>query len=214
MAVVPPSCAIDHLVLACADLAQGAAFVRERLGADAQPGGRHLLMGTHNALLRLGARVYLELIALDPAGAAQRPRWFALDTPAVRERAAAGPFLLTWVARTDDIDRAVALAPTAGKVIALSRGEFRWRIAIPEDGGLCVDGVLPTLIHWEGDAHPAAALPDAACELVRLDLSHPQADELAATLGDLGMSGPVRLNAGPIGISARIRSPRGQVELR
>lgn len=208
------SCRIDHLVLACADLAQGAAFVRERLGVEVQPGGRHLLMGTHNALLKLGPRTYLELIANDPEGAAQRPRWFALDTPAVRERAAAAPFLLTWVARTDDIVRAVALAPAAGKVIALSRGPFNWRIAIPDDGSLCLDGVLPTLIQWHGDAHPAAALPDAGCELVRLGLSHPKAGELAAALGALGLGGPVQLGSGPVEISARIRTPQGPVDLR
>lgn len=208
------SCRIDHLVLACADLAQGAAFVRERLGVEAQPGGRHLLMGTHNALLKLGPRVYLELIANDPEGAAQRPRWFALDAPAVRERAAAAPFLLTWVVRTDDIVRAVAVAPAAGKVIALSRGPFNWRIAIPDDGSLCLDGVLPTLIQWDGDAHPAAALPDAGCELVRLELSHPKAGELAATLSALGLGGPVQLGSGPAEISARIRTPQGPVDLR
>jgi hypothetical protein len=211
---VATTCRIDHLVLACADLAQGASFTRERLGVEVQPGGRHLLMGTHNALLKLGPRVYLELIAIDPDGAAQRPRWFALDTPAVRERAAAGPFLLTWVARTDDIAGAVALRPALGKVLALTRGEFGWRIAIPDDGSLCLDGVLPTLIQWDGDAHPAAALPEAGCELVRLDLSHPRADELAAALGDLGLRGPVQTEAGPVGISARIRAPLGYVELR
>ena len=209
-----PACRIDHLVLACADLAQGARFVRERLGVEVQPGGRHLLMGTHNCLLRLGPRVYLELIAIDPDGAAQRPRWFALDAPTVRERAAAGPFLLTWVASTDDIAGAVAPRPALGRVLALTRGEFAWRIAVPDDGGLCLDGALPTLIQWEGDAHPAAALPESGCELVRLDLSHPRADELAAALADLGLSGPVQTGAGPAGISARIRAPLGDVELR
>lgn len=208
-----PSCRIDHLVLACADLAQGAEHVRTRLGVEVQPGGKHVLMGTHNALLKLGPRTYLELIAIDPEGTAQRPRWFGLDTAAVRARMAKGPFLLTWVVACSDVAAAAALDPTFGEVIAASRGAFSWRITVPADGRLNFEGVLPTLIQWNRDAHPAAALPDAGCELVRLDLSHPKADELAATLIGLGLCGLAQLRAGPVGISTRIRVPRGHVEL-
>lgn len=208
------SCRIDHLVLACADLVQGAAHVRERLGVDVQPGGKHVLMGTHNALLKLGPRTYLELIAIDPDGQVQRPRWFALDAPAVRKRLAQRPVLLTWVARTDDIEAAVGRAPASGAILALSRGAFRWRIAVPDDGGMNFDGVLPTLIQWEGDVHPALDLPDAGCELMRLALSHPQAAELGALLGDLGFEGPMQMASGPPGLAAVIRSPLGLVELR
>ena len=74
--------ALDHLVVVCRDLAQGAAWLRERTGVEPQPGGKHKLMGSHNALLRLGARTYLELLAIDPAAAQPaRPRWFGLDAP-------------------------------------------------------------------------------------------------------------------------------------
>jgi catechol 2,3-dioxygenase-like lactoylglutathione lyase family enzyme len=207
------SARIDHLVLACADLAQGARYVRERLGVEPQPGGRHLLMGTHNALLKLGPRVYLELIAIDPHGAAQRPRWFALDAPAVRERMARGPFLLAWVARTGDIDAAVAALPALGRILSLSRGAFRWRIAVPDDGSVDFDGMMPTLIQWEGDAHPADGLAEAGCELLRLQVSHPQADALAERLQSLGVAGSVELDAGPARLAAQVASPRGVVEL-
>jgi hypothetical protein len=170
-------------------------------------------MGTHNALLRLGSRVYLELIAIDPEGSAQWPRWFALDAPAVRERMTREPFLITWVARIDDIDAAVCAVPALGRVLALSRGAFRWRIAVPDDGGTNFDGVLPTLIQWEGDAHPADGLAEAGCELLRLELSHPRADELAAQCRRLGVAGAVELDTGPPRLAARIASPRGAVEL-
>lgn len=210
----PAACRLDHLVVACADLAQGARFIRERLGVDAQPGGAHVLMGTHNALLRLGTRVYLELIAIDPAGSAQRPRWFALDTPAVRERVAREPFLITWVARTGDIAAAARAVPALGRILALSRGAFRWRITVPDDGSMNFDGALPTVIQWEGDAHPADGLMDAGCELLRLRLSHPQADALEAQCRRLGVAAAVTLDAGPPRLAARIASPRGEVELR
>ena len=205
---------IDHLVLACADLAQGGRFVRERLGVDVQPGGRHALMGTHNALLKLGPRTYLELIAVDPGGCAQRPRWFGLDTPAVGRRAARQPFLLTWVARTGDIAEAVARVPMLGTILALSRGAFSWRIAVPDDGSLCFDGVLPTLIQWDGEPHPAAGLPDEGCELVGVALSHLRAADIAPLFRELAVGGAVQLSAGPLDLAALIRAPHGVIELR
>jgi len=210
--VTPPS-RIDHLVLACADLAQGAAHLRERLGVEVQPGGRHLLMGTHNALLKLGPRTYLELIAVDPAGSAQRPRWFGLDTPLVRARMAKGPFLLTWVAACGDIVAAAALDPGFGEVIAASRGAFSWRITVPADGGLNRDGVVPTLIQWNGEAHPCDGLEDRGCALRELQLRHPQARRIEALLGGLKLEGPLVLREGQARIAAWVDTPRGVAEL-
>jgi hypothetical protein len=208
------SCGVDHLVLACADLAQGAGFVRERLGVEVQPGGRHLLMGTHNALLRLAPRTYLELIALDPEGRATRPRWFGLDTPAVRARMAAGPFLLTWVAACSDIDAAAALDPRFGETIAASRGAFLWRITVPADGSLNCGGAMPTLIQWHGQAHPCDGLEDRGCALRGLDLRHPQAQGIEPLLAALRLQGSVTLRPGEPAIVARLATLRGEVELR
>ena len=80
-----PPAELDHLVVAAANLAAGIAFVAELTGVTPQPGGKHVAMGTHNALMRLGERAYLEVIAIDPDGATPpRPRWFDLDDVALR----------------------------------------------------------------------------------------------------------------------------------
>jgi len=210
---VSASCRIDHLVLACADLAQAAAHVRALLGVEVQPGGRHALMGTHNALLKLGPRTYLELIAIDPGGAAQRPRWFGMDTAAVRTRMASGPFLLTWVAACSDVVAAAALDRGFGEVIAASRGAFSWRITVPADGSLNRDGVVPTLIQWNGQAHPCDGLAESGCSLRELELRHPAAAQLEPLFASLQLHGPVRLRAGAAAITARIATPRGVTEL-
>src|SRR4051812_12900340 len=52
-------CQLDHLTVTAPTLAQGAAFVRDALGAELQPGGEHPRMGTHNLLLRLGDTLFL-----------------------------------------------------------------------------------------------------------------------------------------------------------
>ena len=83
-------------------------------------------MGTHNSLLKLGERCYLELIAIDPEAAAPaRPRWFDLDRPAMRALLAQQPRLIHWVARTDDIEAARRASPIdPGPVHAMSRGRL------------------------------------------------------------------------------------------
>ncbi len=208
-----PASRIDHLVLACADLAQGARFVRERFGVEPQPGGKHPAMGTHNALLSLGPRQYLELIAIDPEGRATRPRWFGLDTLPVRERIARAPVLLTWVAACDDIAAAAVLASDCGEVIAASRGAFSWRITVPADGRLDMEGVAPTLIQWDGDAHPGDGLADRGCALRQLRLTHPQPQRLEGLLAALQLDGPIRIDGGAAALAATIATPRGPVEL-
>jgi len=122
----------DHLVVAAATLEQGEDHLESLLGVRPQRGGKHVAMGTHNSLLKLGERSFLEVIAIDPDGAAPaRPRWFALDTDALQASLREAPRLIHWVARTDDIDAARRVSPSIRATstrwrAALSRGESRF----------------------------------------------------------------------------------------
>ena len=91
---------LDHLVIAARTLEEGADFIAAKLGIEMTGGGAHPLMRTHNRLLNLWGGAYLEVIAVDPDAAAietPRPRLFALDNLAQRERLEAGPQLVHWV---------------------------------------------------------------------------------------------------------------------
>jgi hypothetical protein len=211
--------AIDHLVVAARSLDAGEAWAESRLGCTLVGGGRHPLMGTHNRLLGLGDRVYLEVIAVDPDASPSRPRWFSLDTPAMHARLEQGPALIHWVARTDDIVALASASPVdVGEIIAMSRGDHRWRITVPRDGSLPAGGVFPSLILWEG-SRPTAALPESGCRLESLDIAHPRARSLVEALRSMGLPAdpPLRAvdDASDAGerLAARIRTPGGLVTL-
>lgn len=214
---------LDHIVIACAELDDGVDWIERQLGVRPAPGGQHVAMGTHNALLRLGVRTYLEVIAIDPNGIAPaRPRWFALDEPEMQAQLAVGPRLITWAVRSESLANACARVPDLGEILPMSRGDFHWKIAVPETGSLAWGGVLPTAIQWmpadDGAVHhPCDVLEDSGCELVRLQLSHPAA--VLGTSGIMGMfralkiMGPVDLAPGPKMLAATIRTPAGEVAL-
>jgi hypothetical protein len=204
-----PRAHIDHLVITSPSLAVGVAHVRRALGVAPQPGGQHPKMGTHNCFVRLGERVYLEVIAVDPAAPRPgRPRWFALDEPAPAPRLAA------WVARSDDIRAAVLASPAdLGKIEAASRGNLSWLITIPEDGGLVLGGVAPQLIQWPEGVHPTSTLPDSGCSLIRLEAFHPEPDKVRAVLRAIGFEGELGVSPLPAGgrpyLVAHIETPAG-----
>lgn len=145
-------------------------------------------MGTHNALLRLGATAYLEVIAPDPAAPEPgRARWFELD----RLRPDAVPKLATWVARTDDVVSTTAACHAEfGNIEPMSRGSLEWLITIPPGGRLVADGAVPMLIQWLVDEHPAAKLEDKKCSLVGLTIFHPDSSWVSGVLDCLGLGSP------------------------
>lgn len=210
--------ALDHVVLAARTLEEGAQWLEERTGIATVPGGRHALMGTHNRLMSLGEEAYLEIIAVDPqAPPPGRPRWFALDSEAMRSRLAQGPALVHWVARTTDLGAARQHSPEeVGEILALARGDYRWHIGVAPDGSLPGGGAFPTLIAWEGERHPARDLPATGCRLEALHIRSPAWRQVHAALVRLGMAenGPVHFAAGDaVGLSAILRTPRGFVIL-
>jgi Glyoxalase-like domain len=211
----PLAVAPDHLVVVAQELPQGCDWVEERLGVRPQPGGKHVAMGTHNALLSLGARLYVEVIAVDPDGLKpNRPRWFDLDEPRMRAALAEGPHLAHWVARTDDIDGAAARVPDLGVPTVMARGDMTWRITIPDDGHRPGRGLVPTIIQWPGTAHPTDRMPDSGCRLVAVAGEHPDPALVRAELAELGLSETMKVTYGKSPrIAAMIRTSRGVATL-
>lgn len=197
------ACSIDHLTITAPTLEAGTAWVEAALGVRLQPGGQHLRMGTHNHLLRLGPSLYLEVIAPDPAlPSPPRPRWFGLDDLP----ADAAPRLATWVARSGDIEAAVAAASVVdpGPPTPMERGALQWLITIPADGRLRLGGLAPALIQWLTPQHPAAGLEDRGCVLTRLEARTPEPARVKASLAALGLDGAVAVSALAAGQAPRL----------
>ncbi len=208
--------AFDHLIVAAATLEQGEDFIESRTGARPRRGGKHVAMGTHNSLLKLGPRIYLEVIAIDSEGAVPaRARWFELDRPEMQALLHASPRLINWAARTGDIEvarRTCTVDP--GPAYAMSRGEYNWRITVPDDGHLPAGGVLPTLISWPDARHPTDAMPDARVRLATLAASHPEPGRMHTALAALGLNEALQVTfAAKIRLAAMLHTPRGTVTL-
>ena len=120
-----------------------------------QRGGKHVAMGTHNSVLKLGAKAYIEVIAIDPQASIARPS--ALVRPghgrasvdAARDAAADS------LGRAHDRHRRGAHAPCRpirAWCWPCRAAAFSWRITVPADGSLPAGGVLPTLIQWADSA--------------------------------------------------------------
>lgn len=196
---------LDHLALAAETLEAGVAHVEAALGVTLAGGGQHPLMGTHNRLLGLGD-LYFEVIAIDPSAPRPAfPRWFDLD------RFAGRPRITNWICRCADLEAELALSPPGtGAPVALSRADFRWRMAVPADGVLPFGNAFPALIQWEGPAHPAPRLPESGVRLDRLEIAHPEAGALAAALAGRLDDPRVALVPGAPAMRAAFDTPHGR----
>lgn len=201
----------DHLVFAAPVLEDAIDAGLETLGVRAAPGGRHPRWGTHNALLSLGAGVYLELIAPDPGrGTESLPSAFGLD-------AITAPRLVTWAVRSFDIERDARDArehgiPLGGILVGRRErpggGTLTWRLTDPEVRH--DDGIVPFLIDWGGSLHPAGDAPDAGV-LVDLRATHPDPEAVCRHVEALGVR--LEVTKGPPGLVATVRTERGDVAI-
>ena len=202
---------IDHLIYGVPDLTDAVDQLERRFGVRAAPGGKHLGVGTHNALLAVGPRTYLEVLAPDPDQPPPvNPRPFGLDT-------LKGAQLIGWAVGCDDMDEAIAGARAAGydpgDAIDMTRTTpegitLRWRLTLNAVAG----GPVPFLIDWDGSDHPAASAPAGLC-LDALVIEHPDPSGLEAVLRALSAATAVK-PAGEPALVAHITGPHGTQELR
>ena len=202
---------IDHLIYAAPDLAAAVADLEDRFGVRAQAGGRHPGLGTHNALLALGPRTYLEIIAVDPG-------W---PGPSEHRLFAAGDLarsaLVGWALTCDDIDQAVARARSRGydpgeigdgQRVASAGTVLRWRAT----GATPADDLVPFLISWGDTEHPARSAPPGL-SLTSLRIEHPDPASLTPALTALGAGIDVTPAAAPA-LVATLTGPAGTKVLR
>ena len=187
--------ALDHILLGCSDLDKGIDFVERNTGVRAAFGGVHPGRGTRNALLSLGEKHYLEVIAPDPA----QPG--AHDPSGLQKLTE--PRLIGWAAHPGDLNEFAARLRGAGIAFdgptpgARKRADGRllqWKtLNLHDDQG----GLLPFFIEWStGTVHPSADAP-SCCENSQFQLVTPFPAALAKTTNQLGLEVAISSGAAP-----------------
>jgi hypothetical protein len=210
---------LDHLVIGAATLERGVAYVKHTLGVDIPYGGEHKTLGTHNQLMQLGPELFLEVIAINPAGEAiNRPRWYGLDDPYIAEQLRIEPRLIAWVVNTDNLGQSLQSANQSfGRSTPISRGNLNWLFGLPEDGRLLAGGMLPYIMQWQTDEHPASKMANCGCALEQLAIYHPQADWLRTALVSINADHIVSVHAIAVDkspyLTATLKTPLGSVTI-
>lgn len=203
--------AVDHLLLGVADRDAGIAWVEQRTGVKAVIGGSHPGVGTRNALLSLGGRQYLEIIAPDPTQKVLAPQYQQL--PSLET-----PRLITWAAAMSNADATAKRFRAAGvEVFGPSPGSrerpdgkvMRWvTLGVKTDLG----SLIPFFIEWgAGMTHPGVESPQG-CRLRGITFRHPQPEALRDALLRLGIEATVTRGAKP-SLTASLDTPKGALEL-
>lgn len=203
--------AIDHLVWAAPDLDRAVAELEALTGERAEHGGAHPGDGTRNAMLGLGGRTYLEVLAPDPAQS-------AAVAAASSMASLQGPTLYTFAIASTRLDRVAARLEKAGLpyagIIPMSRrlptGQLvRWRLLMP--AGHAYGPTMPFFIDWGDSPHPSDALGTHGSRLAALRVSHPEAWSLGPLLERLDVE--VEVTEGPAGLLADLETAKGVVRL-
>lgn len=183
---------LDHILLGSPDLQTGIDFVEKHIGVRATFGGVHPGRGTQNALLSLGERRYLEIIAPDPA------------QPGVKNPIASNlhsltePRLVGWAAHPGNLAsfseklKAAHIdfhGPAPGSRKRPDGRLLQWQtVNLADDAG----GLLPFFIEWAADCpHPSTDAP-TGCRVMHFELATPNPEALKRATALLGLDVLIR----------------------
>lgn len=203
---------LDHILLGVPSLESGIALVERRTGVRGVLGGVHPGRGTQNALLALGDRRYLEIIAPDPA----QPD--AKNPVAAEIRALEAPRLVGWAAHPGSLTsfaeklRAAGISfqgPTPGSRKRPDGRLLQWQTLNLDDN---FNGLLPFFIEWAPDSpHPSSDAPKG-CSLAQFSAETPYPSKLLATLKLMNLDLSVQ-EGEKRRLRASVTGPKGALQL-
>lgn len=204
---------IDHLVYCVPNLEEAISWFEEKTGVRPVVGGKHLTKGTKNALVNLGNKCYLELIAADFGNTSFRgSRWMGIDD-------IKAPKMSRWSLKSENLahDRKILINyhPEMGVIDGGQRkteeGEvLHWEMILP----LATPSaeVIPFMTDWQNSSiHPTDNLPEA-CLLISVSFYHPEPMKVTPVFNKLGLTNEI-LRGSLAKISAKIETPKGLLVL-
>lgn len=203
---------IDHFMYAGPDLdvlSQGFAALT---GIEAEPGGQHPQIGTHNRLIGSKGPMYLELIAPDPTSAARSDLRAGIDQ---LPRPCLHRFIMDATgADLDHLVRVYAKVGISAQVHDMHRitpdgTTLRWRLLVPDENRYGL--FAPFFIDWLHTPHPCTRLAPAL-ETLGIEAGHPASEALRALWQDLAVPIPLHSADAPY-LRLALKTRRGQVAL-
>jgi len=199
----------DHCVVAIDDLARGVSAFETLTGVCPVAGGAHPSLGTENALVSLGNREYLEILAPRPGGVLHP---MVCDIGSSRTLT---PFL--WALATDDLNRLrrrlsgagfVIDEPMAGARLTDAGDTLHWSMCLMAPGS---PANSPFFIEWAPETrHPSAGAPTGCARRAFTVASDGQV-ELQRLLDTVGYDSTV--GAPPSDLALTLETPHGRVAI-
>lgn len=163
---------LDHIVFGSLTLEEGTKFVENILQAKLSDIGYHKDMGTHNRVIRISERVYLEVIAIDPKSSnSSNKKWFNLDNSKLQSKLKKSPQIIRYVIENNDMNISKYYEP----FFESSREIYEWQFAMPALNNKILDreiieaGMIPSLISWKSDK-PVYQMKKNQFELISLEI--------------------------------------------
>jgi Glyoxalase-like domain len=201
---------LDHILLGCNDLDRGIQLVEEATGVRPAIGGVHPGRGTRNALLSLGERRYLEVIAPDPA------QGEIVRYPQLRSMT--DPRLIGWAVHPPDIaalakqlreNQVAFTGPDDGSRKRPDGRVLNWKtINLADDR----HGLLPFFIEWSADSVHPSKDASAKCTLDYFEIMSADPEELSSAFKRIGLDLPVQ-RSDKARLHALISGPQGDLPL-
>ena len=163
---------LDHIVLGSFTLEEGTEFLENILQAKLSDIGYHKDMGTHNRVIRISEKVYIEVVAIDPKRKNLNNRkWFNLDNSNLQSKLKISPQIIGYVIENKDRNINKYYDP----FFEASRDSYKWQFAMPTfknnilDSEIIEAGIIPSLISWKSDK-PVYQMKKNQFELISLEI--------------------------------------------
>lgn len=202
---------IDHIVYAVPDLEEACDYLEGTLEVKPVFGGYHKTKGTKNALLNLGDRCYLEILAIDKANdSITESRWMGVDLITESQ-------ITRWAINSnslvDDQKKLREYNVNMGEIFGGSRetpsgGLLQWEMILPLASPTIE--LAPFMVNWSPSSiHPSEALANE-CSLIDINFSQSKSESTEKLFTDLGIDSHIH-HSTESKIVIQIKTPSGKI---
>lgn len=203
----------DHIVYAVPDLDAAVEWFEEQTGVRPVFGGYHKTQGTKNAIVNLGNKCYLEILAIDEANTAiGSPRWMGID---MIEK----PQITRWSLKSDKLNHDSKILKKYNTKMGNIQGGQRqtstgntltWEMIMPLASPIVE--LIPFMTDWQhSTVHPTLNIIQK-CELIALSCTHPNPSEIQDIFDKLDIDMTVAEGEKAM-IHAKIKHPKGVIDI-